>query len=442
MGPPASLPHFTLILALLSPSLVFAQSPSCSALKSLGANALKTVQTTTQALEQHQPFNLAEACKKVRAADTREELTNAMLALSKRQNEILKDQGYPSNRHQVGKALNRCWPSKDSEALVITFAGTSEYDPRLHHLMSYGFNCFDGNHRLRKDLQDDYYSATVNALKKKGHANQSNSINKGITPLFLSDPKLAAHASRFDFATFPSEEREFLAKSDLESQLESLWNTSGAEAERDAQGLPPPGIRNAVSCTETYLKKAKAMGIRPKIIVVGHSSGGRSAVKYHQRLQTLYNPFTGKKGVKTDFTFTLDPVVEAHHALADALSQTTGKVVESAVDAAGESIGLDPVPEKEKVPVKIWKRDPQNQLYKNWNCKSWYNVYQTEDTYGMGPGAPLEGIMGNSIHQADRNIHISGFQSGKDGKVHAHGGITSRPEAKNAFLSKMYELFP
>ncbi len=442
MGTPWSPTHFALLLTLVAPLTARAQQPICSAMKTLGAAAQKTVQTASHAIEQQQPFHLEDACKKVRAADTREELTHAMFALSRRQGEILKDQGYPSNRHQVGKSLNRCWHSKDSEALVITFAGTSEYDPRLHHLMSYGFNCFGGKNRLKKDLQDDYYSATVGALKKRGHSNQSNSINKGITPLFLSDPKLAAHASRFDFATFPSEEREFLAKPDLESQLDALWNKSGSEEERDAQGLPPPGIRNAVSCTETYLKKAKAMGIRPKIIVIGHSSGGRSAVKYHERLKTLYNPYTGKKGVKTDFTFTLDPVVEAHHALADALSQTTGRVLESAVDAAGESIGLDPVPEKDKVPVKIWKRDPPDALYKPWNSKSWYNVYQTDDTYGIGPNVPVEGIMGNSIHQADRNVHISGFKSGKDGKVHAHGGITSRTEAQNVFLSKMHELFP
>ncbi len=415
--------YWVFLLTILINPAYSSQEEDCRALP--GDALFKNINFMISGLSKSS-FDKNSACKKLVEAKTKDQLIQALQALSLRQNVLLKDK--PGDRHSVGVALNDCVPEKDSKALVISFSGTGSYDPRVEHLMTYGFSCLGDSKRLDPSLIKYYYSAVLGALENKGRKSKKwSAIDKGIMPLFLSDKTLSKNADKLDFATFPSEESEIIA--DPENIGMDQIMALSEEVDRSSAGLPK-GVSHAVQCVSRYLRASKKLNIKPKIIILSHSSGARSAVKFHEAMKWVTNPLTGKKDFKSDLVFSIDPVIEAHEVMKEVASQYAGK----AVDAVN--------PFSDKSPeVKVWTRDHSKRLYKPNNSRSWYSVYQTEDTNGIGMKDLPFGIQGSKVKNADKNLYLSDFKKDKKSQnVSAHGDIGDREETKSLFLKQVHLL--
>jgi len=161
---------------------------------------------------------------------------------------------------------------------------------------------------------------------------------------------------------------------------------------------------------------------------MGHSSGGRAAVKFLERLKKE------SYAVEADLVATIDPVEEAHNvALKKAakvaqensnplvLANTIKKYLYSEENA----LNITPVQSLKQPEI----------LYKTSNTKKWINFYQKEDSQGIGAGF---GIYGSPIMNADANIYISGVEGAK-GK--AHGEICKQYRVNNKIKTEILELF-
>jgi len=326
------------------------------------------------------------------------------------------------NRHKMGSALNECSPNKNSKALVITFAGTGAFNPRTYSLMADLIKCPEF-----QDLPDwmkaSAYSKILQSLKdKKSSYTKWSGIEKGILSTFIKKPSLNKHAKDFDYAVFASEESEILA--DPQKISTSSFTELAKEMGKSVSGFPQ-GIKDALACAITYFKEAKSLNINPKLIVLSHSSGGRSSVKFHEKLK-LFLP-----NKSSDLSITLDPVKEAHHAIQEVASQYAGK--------AGNHL-IDYIPfvevDKEELnkPVNVWTRKQPNSLYKTSNSERWINFYQNEDSNGLGM-SPKFGIHGSPIHNSDKNIFI------KDLGKKAHGSICYDDKVLNQIEKEVLILF-
>lgn len=358
-----------------------------------------------------------QVCKNLADVKSKDEYKKQLQNLVQNQtNEIWKIK----NRHQMGVALNQCEPNKKSKALVISFSGTGAYNPRTHILMANLIQC-----QNTQDIQGWIRKYSYDYLKKilanKGSAyTKWSGIDKGPLSLFLNVPELNKKAKYFNFANFASEESEAIA--DPSKITGSSAGSIYREIAQSVSGFPT-GVVNALVCTSSYFKKAKELGISPKLIVQSHSSGGRSVVKYLEHLKE-YAP-----SVEADLVMTIDPVKEAHHAIGEVADQYAGKVGTALIDYIPF---VDPEPHDK--PVNVWSRKQPKSLYKTSNTKRWINFYQNEDKKGID--LPVKfGIHGSPIHKADKNYFIQNV--GNNG----HGAITYDERVMEKMKKEILELF-
>lgn len=150
-------------------------------------------------------------------------------------------------------------------------------------------------------------------------------------------------------------------------------------------------------------------GKTAKIILMSHSSGGRSVVKFLEKMKAVEN-------FKADLVLTIDPVKEAQHAISEVIPQLSHRYLEQ---GAGWILDID-VPERE---AAVWSRKQPKVLYKTSNAKRWINFYQHVDTEGL-KGPVKFGIKGSPVHKADRNIYIeSGLGSSAHGEIGYHSKL-------------------
>ena len=314
------------------------------------------------------------------------------------------------DRHDMGNALNTCEPNKNSKALVLSFAGTGAYNPRTHSLLAQVIQC-QKFQNLSVHSKKAVYGIFFNELKNKNSAyTKWSGIDKGIMSSFISDPKLNAKAKDFDFATFASEESEMIADPQNIS-LNSLSSLAD-EVLASTAGLPK-GIANAKKCLVKYAMKSKELGIDRKLIILSHSSGGRSAVKFLELMK--------QNEIKADLVITLDPVVEAQHAIGEVASQYAGRARDY----------LNPFTSNDK-PVRVWSRTQPRKLYKT-NAKKWISFYQTDDSKGLGT-SPAFGIYGSPISGGE-NIKI------EDTGASGHGKICYEEEVLEKMKKSILDLF-
>src|SRR5690606_34064430 len=121
---------------------------------------------------------------------------------------------------------------------------------------------------------------------------------------FLKDHELNKEARYFKFASFASEEVEALG--DRSKLGELIAGGMFGSIPDGAFGIP--GIKNALTCVKNFYEESDRLEInpRPKLIVMGHSSGCRSSVKFLEVLNKAGSE------IKADLVITLDPVKEAH----------------------------------------------------------------------------------------------------------------------------------
>lgn len=347
-------------------------------------------------------------CASLEGVKTEADYQSKLKTLIGHQNITLK---HKVNRYQVGRTLNNCTPSKNSEGLFLSFAGTGAYNPRTYDIMAKLIKCPHVRH-MPKWLQKKSYSLALSMLEeKKSNYTKWSTIEKGPMTRMIMSGKLKSKMANFDFAIYPSEESEMLAGMD-ELKLTNVKNWL-PELTKSVMGYPT-GIKNALRCTNMYLNAMKKRGKTGKIVIMSHSSGGRSVVKYLEKLKTISNQ-------NASLVLTIDPVKEAHHALQEVLPQLGIKYTE---DFAEWIFEID-LPEKE---VAVWSRSQPKVLYKTTNTDRWINFYQIEDTEGLRM-EPKFGIKGSPIYKADENIYISnGLGSGAHGAIGYHSRLKDKVE--------------
>ena len=340
-------------------------------------------------------------CTELSRAKTKKDLSESLRLEIGRQSQLLADKA--QDRHTVGNHLAQCSPTPSSTALVISFQGTGGYEPRVSDLLRKIIQC-PQSLTMPVELRNQMHYMILNELKKAGHPNAKwSALDAGPISNMLKDPQLAKLAKNFDFASFPSEETELIAEPQKigPSELKTLPREI-----RRSMNSQPLGIQNALKCIEGYQKKARELKINPKIVILSHSSGARTAVKFLEQMKSL--------GFKSDLVFSIDPVIEAQHAIQEVLSQKAG-------EKGHEMLEAIPFVELEKrKPVRVWSRKRPKELYKPGNAKKWLNVYQMTDEDGLKM-KPAFGIYGSPIHNADKNLFIrEGLDSSAHGSIAYH----------------------
>jgi hypothetical protein len=327
--------------------------------------------------------------------------------------------GATADRHLIGRQLNQCSPENNSNGLVISFSGTGSYNPISHSLMADLIRC-EHLQKVDPETRRRAYSLIYRNLKSSSSpANKWSGIEQGPMGSFLDDPALNAHFQNFHFASFPSEESEFIADP-AEISLDKIRQLPHEVAY--SRAALPLGIQNAFDCTIRYFSEARRQGITPKLIVQSHSSGGRSVVKFLEHLKS--SPLS----IEADLVITLDPVKEAHHAIQEVLEQLPENSLRSVINRIPK-VSL-PV-----TPVMVWSRSQPQSLYKTSNTRRWINFYQQVDTEGIGMPVKF-GIYGSPIHNADGNHPIRTGLSSK-----AHGEITYHQDVLNTIKSELLDVF-
>jgi hypothetical protein len=361
-------------------------------------------------------------CETTASIKTQDELDAVIRIMLK--NQVLDLANTAKDRHKVAGHLNDCTPEKDSKALIINFAGTGSFNPKGFDVLTDFMTCF-AEKKLSEELNKNVFH-TIGLMQKKYYSADYkwSGIEAGALSQFFKDPTLKKNAKLLDFATFASEESETFVDSDklTMDQIKKI----PAEIKKSAVGVPT-GISMAMICVKKYLTAAKKISIKPKIIVITHSSGGRSAVKFAENLKSMVNPLTDKKDYKLDLVFSMDPVKEVQGAFEEVASQYAGRLADRMVDKL-------PFVEIKDKPINVWTRNQPSSLYKPSNTSRWVNVYQNKDTEGL-KGKVKFGIRGSPIHKADVNKFISKGM-GSD----AHGSITYSEETTALFVEEMKTL--
>lgn len=348
---------------------------------------------------------LAE-CGDFSLVKNRDDLKTKIKALINNQSYGLKG---TDSRHVIGDKLNKCIPTKDSTGLVIKFSGTGAFNPRANALMADLIKCqsFQG---LPKSLKLSSYSLILSILKENNsHFTKWSTIEKGMMSELIINPELNQIGKNLNYANFASEESELLA--DIEyMNLKNLKNILH-EINLSINNLPI-GIQNALICTLQYFNQSKSLNINPKLIILSHSSGARTAVKYLEKLKIF------KPELIAELVVTIDPVKEAQGALAEVFEQYIGNISR----ALGDWI---PAIDLDQKPVNVWSRHQPKSLYKTSNSKRWINFYQASDIEGIKLGVKF-GIFGSPIYRADHNYFIQdGLGASAHGQIGYHKEVLS-----------------
>ena len=339
---------------------------------------------------------------------------------------LLATQNYTeeNDRLVLNRNLNQCKPSNQGSALIIAFSGTGSYQPRLPVLMD----------QVCKSLQNSIKPNLLNNIHYRVHSRfykDNPNLSKkwsgllaGPMNFLCNNPDLLPYS--YNWYSFPSEESELL---DDPTKLKIKEFLKLPKEIKSSFAAFPAGIQNAVQCTQKYLGHKNSISGQTKLIVLSHSSGGRSAIKYLEKLQELKDPRNSTKPIKANLVFTIDPVREAHEAIAEALSQMAANPIKKAYNF------LPVIPDVKVHPVYVWSRHQKESLYKTSNTIQHVNFYQKADQLGLKT-QPKFGIHGSPIHGADLNRDLT-LKLGKDG----HGAITYHTDLLEQFRQELLDLY-
>lgn len=277
-----------------------------------------------------------------------------------------------------------------------------------------------------RDTQDPRFSPaslTDKALAKlRGRGANWSGLASGPLSEIVKDKELN---SNIQWLSFPSEEAEIL------SDLEALKNPNVPELIRDirrSRSGTSRGINSALARVREISNQAKAQGKNPRFVILSHSSGGRSAVKFVERLKSRPNPATGEP-YKVDLALTIDPVREAHEAVFEAAREVVNKKTEHGWNKVKTFLGFQP---KKVYPPNVGSRRQPESLFHSDGVKEWVNFYQTTDTKGLD--IPIKfGIHGSPIEHAE-NHHI------RDTSADGHGAIAYHPRVLKRVKDELREL--
>jgi hypothetical protein len=347
-------------------------------------------------------FARSSLCTQLEAIHDKKDLAEVISHLAQKQFAQFKSL---SDRHEMGKSLNQCRPKAEAKLLVISFEGTGAYEPRVPAIFKDLHNC-DYDFLDEKLVDKIYHHVLYQTAKLEKKNLKWSALEAGIFSQFLQQREL--RAEQVNWVTFPSEEAEFL-NGDFDYTKLSFSNLKKEIA--DAYNSKPRGIQNALECFETYQREAQKLKIDPRVIIVSHSSGGRSAVKFLERV----------KKHPIDLVFSIDPVKEAHEALLE--------VVEQYLMIPGKKFANLFLPKKYEIPlppINIWSRSQPHSLYKTSNSLRWINFYQNRDSEGLKMAGLKYGIHGSPVEGAENYYLSSSLGSSAHGEIGYHPQVLAR----------------
>ena len=311
-----------------------------------------------------------------------------------------------------------------SDVVVLAFEGTGGYHPRKAHLAQAAAA------RLREEgLRVDGGNGSLTAAVSRALDGVENrdtgwsGLSRGPLESLLREPELASRTQWFSFA---SEEIEAL--SGMEAFMEARW----PEILRDSVDIytgETPGIENALRALHEIQKQADELGKKPAFVLVSHSSGGRSMVKFLEKAKSL----TDGNGRPIVFrtALTIDPVREAHEAFFEGGRELLLRGTEHNLNRARTAFGARP---RQVSHPLIRHRSQPESLYRPSNVGYLLNYYQTQDTEGLKI-RPEVGIHGSPVMGAE-NREIVDVGTG------GHGEIAIHPEIREAFIELVRQALP
>ncbi len=353
------------------------------------------------------------------------------------------------NRHELNQRLQLSDPNRPhgpanpihydgAEVVVISFEGTGAFEPRRLEIMQQA-----AENLKNQGLQSDalFSPATEGIEDKTGKKANWSGLNVGVHSEILKDRELQ---EKSQILSFPSEESELFRGEEVKNSMgasylmdalkdgQSIREKLSSEVSGSFSGNTP-GINNAVVAMRDILAQANAQGKTPKFVVVGHSSGGRSMVKFLEKVKDLKGP--DGQNVKFDLAISIDPVREAHEAALEGVHELMNKGTEHNVNRLIRGANfLNPfgsIPEKKVYPPVVGYDSQPESLYAPGNVApgKYLSFYQRADTEGLGMGF---GIHGSPVAGA-KNTQVFHNQYGKPLGKQGHGEITYSPPVVNAF---------
>ncbi|PKL77590.1 MAG: hypothetical protein CVV27_05045 [Candidatus Melainabacteria bacterium HGW-Melainabacteria-1] len=312
-----------------------------------------------------------------------------------------------------------------SAIVVIAFEGTGAFEARQAPVM------LDAAKRLQKQglslsgaEQSMDYMVRTELNAKMGKEGNWSGLSAGALESLLKEPDLQANTQ---WLSFPSEEFEaFSHPSALQNiSLKQVLNDALSSTVGETQG-----INHALVAMREIQAQARAQGKDPEFVILSHSSGGRSAVKFLEKAKDIKDE--AGQPIRFGLALTIDPVREAHEALAEAFKELVNKGAEHNANRLRgwlDALPLLEVEQKKVYPPQVRHRAQPESLYAPSNVAKFYSFYQQKDTQGlkMEPsfgihGSPVKGAINREI----RNVGTSG-----------HGEITYHPLVTKTFVEQL-----
>lgn len=293
-----------------------------------------------------------------------------------------------------------------SNVVVIAFDGTFGHDPRRvpvmqelsRELQAHGIDTQSPDFRPADIVGRSIESAT-------GKESRWSGLHHGVLQSIVRDPQLNQNVQ---ILTFPSEELEVLADKQAWREFGPIGFTRQVY---DTATDRPANVEAAVRAVIEIQQQAREQGRDPKFVLLSHSSGGASSVKFVERMRESVG-----EDVQIELAASIDPVKEAHFAVGEALRELGKEGLERAVQFLSGRNGSH-------TPTIRSRRQPRT-LHTAGNVSEWVNFYQTADILGVKTGPQL-GIQGSPVNGAE-NVVVNGLGAGGHGSIAIDGRVLDR----------------
>lgn len=292
-----------------------------------------------------------------------------------------------------------------SDVVVIAFEGTATFHPRKASVVQ-GAAAHLREQGLRVDGSQGSLSATVDRALAgvEGREPRWSGLSYGPLESLVEHPALG---EKTQWLSYPSEELEVL------SSPEAYQSTGWGHILRDAKDSfigELDGVDGAFKAVREIQEQAAEQGKEPRFVLLSHSSGGRSLVKFLEKAKAI----RGQDGEPLRFSsaVTIDPVREAHEALFEGTGSYLAQGAERGLNRALSAVGL---PEMKPEPALVKHRLQPESLYAPSNVESFLNFFQRQDTEGIKFG-PQVGIHGSPVVGAT-NYEVEDVGTGGHGEI-------------------------
>ena len=332
------------------------------------------------------------------------------------------------SRHSLNQRLQAESQYNGAELVIIAFEGTGAFHPRCAPVMIAANDLLRQQGLTSQPGRSEIHTQLSEAMSKhEGKDMNWSGLAVGPLSTLLDDPDMAASAQ---WLSFPSEEFEALAGSDALKQ--ASLKESLTEAVLSSAGQTP-GINQALLKLQEIQAQAQAQGKDPQFVIVSHSSGGRSAVKFLEKAKALKDEYG--QPLHFPMVMTIDPVREAHEAVLEAGKELIYKGTEhnfNRVRGWIDALPLIEVEPKKVYPPLVRHRAQPESLYKPSNTGRFLSFYQRQDTEGLKMD-PKFGIQGSPVKGAqNQEVHDVGSAG--------HGEIAYNPIVVKAFAEGLKRL--